>query len=127
MSDSQLPETIDPEEARRLLGTGQARSIDMRDESVLAGGHAPATVVVGERSLKEAAEQVLAVEQVPILVFGTDGGESERGAEELREAGIEAVAIEGGWSGWQSAGLPVQPRDDQEYEGPDLAQPGTGA
>lgn len=124
MSESDLREAIKHEDARVKLASGELRAIDLRDTGELSDGHVPGAVPVGERSLTEAAEEVLAVDEVPILVIGADGEASERGAEELREAGFDATALKGGWKKWVSAGMPVQPRDDQEYEGPDLAQPG---
>lgn len=119
--------TIKPKDARELVGTGKARAIDVRN---LEHGeqHAPGAAVVGDGDLEETAERLLrGDEDITLLVFGADGDEGERAAEKLREAGYEARAIDGGWEAWRDADLPVQPDEDEEYEGPELKQPGTGA
>jgi rhodanese-related sulfurtransferase len=121
---SEIEETLEPDDARVLLGRGEARAIDLRPPEDAAEGHAPGAVVVGDRSLKEAAEEVLEVDEVPILVFCEDGERSGEAAAQLREQGIEAAAVEGGWNEWVGKGMPTQPRSDDEYEGPKQSIPG---
>ena len=125
MSESDLPEEVDPDDARLMLAKGEVRSIDVRDVDDIADeGHPPATVVVGDRSPKEAADEVLRGDEVPILVFSDGGDRGKEVAAELREAGIEAAAVKGGYGKWVSEGEPTNPRDADEYEGPELKQPG---
>lgn len=125
---AEIDEEVDAEDARVLIGAGKARSIDLRDVEVVDTGHVPGTEVVGEdRSPKETAEFILRGDtDVAIIVVCEDGKRSKEVAAELREDGFAAGALKGGWSKWVSAGNTVQPHDDQEYEGPELTQPGGG-
>lgn len=118
--------TIEPKRARDMLADGEARGIDMRPIEEVGQPHAPGAVFVGDRDLDDVAEQVLRGEEAKLILFCADGSESADAARRLSEDGHEALAVEGGWQAWSSGGLPVQPRDDQEYEGPTLKQPGTG-
>ncbi len=125
MSDAEgVGETVDVGRAHELLGRSEARAIDLRGEDEVAEGHAPGAVMVVDGDLKDAAETVLRGDDLPVLVFCESGERSEDAAAELREAGIEAAAIEGGWSKWIGAGMPTQPGSDEEYDGPELKQPG---
>lgn len=120
-----LDETVDADEARTLIGKGEARSIDLRSQEERENGHPPGSVAVGDRDPKEAADDVLRGEDLALLVFCADGERSEQVASELRDQDVEAAAVEGGWEGWLSAGEPTLPRPDSEYEGPDLPTPGS--
>jgi tRNA 2-thiocytidine biosynthesis protein TtcA len=129
MSAEESPPTVgedpvDPDDARELLGSGSARAIDLRDPDVAAKGHAPGAIIVGEDDPREAVERARHGEEVPVLVFCDDGSRSAEVASELRDAGLEAAAVEGGFRAWSETGLPELPRSDEEYEGPELKQPG---
>jgi rhodanese-related sulfurtransferase len=121
---SEIGDTVEPDDARVLLGRGEAHAIDLRAEEVAAEGHAPGAAIIGDRSLAEVAEEIREGREVPLLVFCEDGERSGEAAAELREQGIEAAAVEGGWSEWLSSGMPTQPRSDDEYEGPKQSIPG---
>jgi rhodanese-related sulfurtransferase len=111
--------TIEPDEARRMLGAGEAGAIDLRDPDDVAKGHAPAAVPVIEGDLEGAVEQALHGREAALLIFGDD----EAAIERLESAGHETIVVEGGWERWQREGHPVLPRPDDEYEGPDLMMP----
>jgi rhodanese-related sulfurtransferase len=119
---TEIGDTVEPEDARVLLGRGEARAIDLRADEVAAEGHAPGATIVGDRSLAEMVEEMR--EGTPLLVFCEDGERSVEAAAELREQGVEAAAVEGGWSEWAASGMPMQPRSDDEYEGPKQSIPG---
>jgi rhodanese-related sulfurtransferase len=121
---SEIGDTVEPDDARVLIGRGDARAIDLRTDEVAAEGHAPGAAIVGDRSLAEVVKETREDREVPLLVFCEDGERSGEAAAELREQGIEAAAVEGGWSEWVSAGMPTQPRSDDEYEGPKQSSPG---
>jgi rhodanese-related sulfurtransferase len=53
-----------------------------------------------------------------VIVACEDGERSAEVAEQLRGQGYEAASIEGGLGAWSSEKLPLQPAEDQEYEGP---------
>jgi rhodanese-related sulfurtransferase len=106
----EISETVDPESARELLGGGAARAIDLREAEAFREGHPPgATAVSAADGLEQAVQQALEHRELPLLVFCEDGERSSEVAAGLRESDRQAAAVEGGWSAWVSAGLPIQP------------------
>ena len=119
-------QTIDPEKARDLLANAEARAIDLRPIEELGQTHAPSAMFVADEEPKAVAERVLRGDDVKLIVFCEDGSKSSEVASELSDGDIDAVAVAGGWSAWVAADMPMQPGEDEEYEGPELKQPGTG-
>lgn len=126
MSEASSEGTIDPEEARVKLARREVVAIDLRDADTAAGSHAPGAVIVGDEEPEQAVERARGEDgDKPVIVFCEDGSDSGEVAAKLCDAGIEAAAVEGGWAAWQKEGMPIQPGEDEEYEGPDLStQPG---
>ncbi len=116
--------TIDGEKARLMLARREARAIDLRPQEEVAEGHAPGAIFAAVDDLETAVERALGDEKMPLIVFSEDGERAAEVVETLRERGHEAAAVKGGWESWLSDGHPVQPGVDEEYEGPDLVQPG---
>jgi len=112
-----LPETLKPEDARELIATGPARVLDLRDEDEYAEGHVPAAERAGD--LEASLEGV--PEDEPLILICADGKRSGQAARELREKGRQAAHVDGGIEAWIGAGLPIQPRPDEEFEGPKKA------
>ena len=122
--DEQLEDEIDAEQARALVASGKARTIDIRGPEVAGAGHVPGATVVVDDDFEAAAETALEGMDQPLLVFGDDDGRSREAAEKLRDNGTPASSVKGGVSAWESAGGQIQPGTDEEYEGPKLKQPG---
>ena len=93
---------VDPAEARRMVGEG-ALLLDVREPYEWQAGHAPEAVHVPMRSLGlddvEDGRTVVAVCR--------SGSRSDRVAEALQSAGVEAVNLAGGMEAWAAQGLPV--------------------
>jgi len=123
--DEQIEDEIDAEQARALVASGKARSIDIRGPEVAGEGHVPGTTVVVDDDLEAAAETALEGIDKPVLVFGDDDERSREAAEKLRDSGTPASAVKGGVAAWESAGGQIQPGTDEEYKGPKLKQPGS--
>ena len=119
-------QTIEPAEARDMLAKGEARAIDLRPIEGLGQTHAPSALFVADEQPAEVAERVLRGDDVKLIVFCEDGSESADVAAKLSEGEVDAIAVAGGWRAWVGANMPVQPGEDEEYEGPELKQPGTG-
>lgn len=118
-------ETIEPERARVMLAQREARAIDLRESEEFRASHAPSAVPAGlDEGLGEAVERAQEGGDLPLLVFSADGEDAVEAAARLRDEGHDAKAVAGGWEAWEQADLPTQPRSDEEYEGPNLAQPG---
>jgi rhodanese-related sulfurtransferase len=125
MTAESLGETLSAEDARKLIASTGASVLDIRDdedweEARIAGAVHHAEDVVIER-LDDFPEDTA------IVVVCADGERSAKLAARLREEGKEAASIDGGMDAWREAGLPVQPRADEEYEGPDLTSAGPAA
>ena len=120
----ELEDEIDAEEARALIASGKARSIDIRGPEAAGGGHVPGATIVVDDDLEAAAKMALDGIDKPLLVIGDDDERSREAASQLRDAGTPASAVKGGIDGWESAGGQLQPGTDEEYEGPKLKQPG---
>ena len=112
-----LPEKLKPEKARELIATGPARVLDLREEDEYAEGHVPAAERAGD--LDASLEGV--PEDDPLILICADGKRSGQAARELREKGRQAAHVDGGIEAWIGAGLPIQPRPDEEFEGPKKA------
>lgn len=122
MADSER--TIDPDDAREVVGRGEAKVIDIRSLEEIASGKPPGSFAVGDGDATETARQVLRGESLPVIVIGSDEDRQAEVVAELSDNGIDAVGLDGGWSAWVSAGNQVMPQDDEEYDGPKLVQPG---
>ena len=52
------------------------------------------------------------------MVVCANGKRSSQVAADLRERGFRAAVLKGGMKSWSGGGLPTQPREAQEFEGP---------
>lgn len=92
-----------PKESYQLL--------DMRDESNTAYGMIPGAMAVAEDELFSKAKEVIDEKKKPII-YCTKGIFSKEAAEKLREEGLEAFSLEGGYTGWLLSLM----KDEQEQE-----------
>ena len=72
--------------------------VDTRDKVTIEYGMIPGAISVPEPDLKEMAEE-LKGEKIPVL-YCTRGLFSQEGAQMLREKGIPALSLKGGYTGW---------------------------
>ena len=115
---------MSPEDARVLIGRDEADVIDIReDEETFAKGHLTGAVHVPGGDLESLPDDLS--QDSTLLVVCESGERSAEVAAKFRDEGRSATSIEGGMDSWVSSGLPVQPRVEEEFEGPELKQPGT--
>jgi len=127
MADEEgVPESVDAEEARELIGKSRVRVVDIRDEDDFARERMTNAVRAEPDEVKEALEEGDDGREA-VLVVCEDGERSAEVAESLRSDGIEATSIDGGFGAWTSEGLPTAPGRDAEYEGPEVKLPGAVA
>ena len=93
---------VDPSEARRMVGDG-AVLLDVREPYEWEAGHAPEAVHVPMGSLT--LEDVGSGRAV--VAVCRSGSRSDRVAQALQAAGVEAVNLAGGMEVWAEQGLPV--------------------
>jgi rhodanese-related sulfurtransferase len=110
MEESGGSRTIGLEEARTRMGT-DATVLDIRpDEEWQSVGNIPGARAC---SVDDAAEAVKEIdEDRTVIVVCADGERSAEVAERLRDAGRDAVSLEGGMAAWADSSLPMQPTED---------------
>ena len=94
MSEETLEISFDQIEKER----GKYLLIDTRDKVTVEYGMIPGAISVPEQELEERAEE-LRGNKIPVL-YCTRGLFSQEGAEMLREKGIPALSLKGGYTGW---------------------------
>jgi rhodanese-related sulfurtransferase len=103
-------ETVDVEEARVRMGT-DATFLDIRpDEEWQAVGNIPGAIAAGGEDAARAVERI--DEESTVIVVCEDGERSPDVARELRDAGRDAVSLEGGMAAWADNAMPMQPTAD---------------
>lgn len=114
---SQPDTELDPERARQLIAAEGAQALDLRGEDDFAAGHIAGAVRAGSEEIDEATLEAVDSER-PVMVVCEDGKRSSDAAAALRERGYEAAVVKGGMKAWGGDGLPTQPRENEEFEGP---------
>lgn len=94
MNEETLEISFDQIEKER----GKYLLIDTRDKVTVEYGMIPGAISVPEQELEERAEE-LKGDKIPVL-YCTRGLFSQEGAEMLREKGIPALSLKGGYTGW---------------------------
>ncbi len=102
--------TADPiglDEARRLITSGAAVLVDVREQHEWDAGHAAEAVHMPIGELDAAAFPP----GTPIVTTCRSGGRGSRAAVTLLEAGLPARNLAGGMRAWRDAGLPLESSD----------------
>ncbi|HEY2202893.1 MAG TPA: rhodanese-like domain-containing protein [Pseudonocardia sp.] len=110
-------ENLDAETVERELGGGDAVLVDIREaEELAASGRIPGSVHVPRGMLEFRADSASPYHQEPfepsrrIILHCASGGRSALAAAALQDMGFSRVAhLEGGFTGWSTAGKPVEP------------------
>ena len=124
MTAKSLEETLSAKDAREVIASDGGRALDIRDDEEWDEGRIPGAVHLAEEVVVERLEEF--PEDTAIVVVCADGERSAKLAARLREEGQQAASIEGGMEAWEGEGLPMQPRDHDEFKGPDYGDAGQG-
>lgn len=87
-------------EAKRLLESGQATAVDVREVDEYAAGHIPGALLLPLGKLAQRAETVLPDKHVPLLVYCRSGRRSAEAVRRLEALGYDAVCDLGGILSW---------------------------
>jgi len=109
-------ETLKAGKARELIATGGAQALDIRGRDEFAEGHIAGATNEPEEELDSRLDELSSND--PVIVVCADGKRSAEVAERLRGQGYEVASVEGGMAAWSSDKLPLQPTEDEEFEGP---------
>ncbi|MFN2494825.1 MAG: rhodanese-like domain-containing protein [Pseudonocardiaceae bacterium] len=107
-SPDQVPsEPVGLDEAHRLLSSGAAILLDVREQHEWDAGHAVEAVHMPIGELDAAALPP----GTQIITTCRSGGRGSRAAVVLAGAGLPARSLAGGMRAWQDAGLPLESAD----------------
>lgn len=110
MESSGDKQTIDVDEARTRMGT-DLTVLDIRpDEEWQTVGNIPGAVSAAGDDPSEAVKKI--DEETTVVVVCEDGERSAEVAGQLRDAGRDAVSLEGGMEAWADNDMPMQPTED---------------
>ncbi|MBX7125391.1 MAG: rhodanese-like domain-containing protein [Cyclobacteriaceae bacterium] len=91
-----------------LASTPQAVLIDVRTPEEFTGGHIDQAVNIDFKSPGFAEAFSAYDKTTPLFVYCQKGGRSGKAAAQLKEMGFKVTDLQGGFSAWQSAGLPAK-------------------
>lgn len=94
---------VEPGEAARLAGTGQALLLDVREPAEWERGHAPGALHLPLGDLDPSAVPA----DRPVIAVCRSGNRSGAAAAVLARAGRDARNLTGGMTAWAAQGLPV--------------------
>jgi rhodanese-related sulfurtransferase len=114
-------QTLDPQRARELIASEGVQALDLQDQDDFADAHIAGAVRAESGEIDSALESL--DQDRPVVVVCADGKRSAEVAEDLRERGYQAAVVKGGMKAWTGDGLPVQPREAEEFHGPRRAGP----
>ena len=102
--------SIDASELSRRIGNGERlRILDVRSEAEFAAGHVPGAVNVPFDKVPFQRDAVPGAVDEELIVYCGHGPRAYIAAAALRYAGRGRIAyLDGHWSAWQRAGLPVE-------------------
>ena len=83
--------------------------VDVREDREWAAGHLPGAVHIGKGVIERDAETALPDPGAPLVLYCGGGYRSALAADALGRMGYTDVeSMDGGFSGWTQAGLPVE-------------------
>lgn len=95
--------------ATQMINHSNALVLDVRDPAAYATGHVPDAKNVPFKELSNRTGDLAKNKARPVIAVCQAGVQSAKAAAQLRKAGFEqAFSLEGGFNGWQSAGMPVR-------------------
>ena len=83
--------------------------VDVREESEFAAGHLPGAVHIGKGVIERDIETKVPDPGTPLVLYCGGGFRSALAADALLKMGYtNVISMDGGWTGWKNAGLPVE-------------------
>lgn len=100
---------ISVEQVRRKLERGQAKLIDVREESEWAAGHVRGAQHLGRGIIERDIEKKIPDQNAEIILYCGGGYRSALTADSLQRMGYTNVlSMAGGWRAWQETAGPVE-------------------
>lgn len=96
-------------EATRIINTGNALVLDVRDPSEFAAGRIPKSKNVPLSELAKRFDELVRFKDKPVIVTCATGSRTSNALRQLKGAGFSDVyALKGGITSWREATLPVE-------------------
>ncbi|MBL8512146.1 MAG: rhodanese-like domain-containing protein [Betaproteobacteria bacterium] len=96
-------------EATRLLNTGNALILDIRDNSAFAAGHIPKSRNIPMPDIAKRVDEIGKFKEKPVVLACQNGGRSNAVTRQLKQLGfVDIYQLQGGYNAWQQAGLPIE-------------------
>ena len=93
---------------RRMDAGEQFVLVDVREESEWARGHLPGAIHLGKGTIERDVEQRVPDAGTKLILYCGGGFRSALAADNLQKMGYTNVeSMDGGWKGWNEAGLPT--------------------
>jgi len=100
--------TVD--DVKRRLDAGESPTlVDVREDGEYAAGHAAGAVHLGKGVIERDIEKTFPDPDVELILYCGGGFRSALAADNLQKMGYRnVISMDGGWKGWQAAGLPIE-------------------
>jgi rhodanese-related sulfurtransferase len=83
--------------------------IDVREDSEWAAGHAAGAIHLGKGVIERDIENEIPDKSATLVLYCGGGYRSALAADAIQKMGYTgAISLDGGWRGWNEAGLPVE-------------------
>jgi rhodanese-related sulfurtransferase len=112
---------VDIEGYKRMREAGEPHLlVDVREDNEWEAGHAAGAIHLGKGIIERDIEDAVPDKNTRLVLYCGGGYRSALAADNLRKMGYrDAISLDGGWRGWQEAGMPVEPTTEE-------AGPGSG-
>jgi rhodanese-related sulfurtransferase len=104
-----LQEDLSPEEVKRLVDSGDADLVDVREPYEHEAGRIEGDRHVQIPELTAAAQEM--DRERPVVFYCRSGSRSAMASQAFRASGYKAFNLTGGLVAWVAAGLPIVPED----------------
>jgi rhodanese-related sulfurtransferase len=82
--------------------------VDVREDSEWSAGHLPGAIHLGKGVIERDIENTITDTSAPLVLYCGGGFRSALAAKNLQEMGYtNVISMDGGFSGWKNAGLPI--------------------
>ena len=99
---------VSVDEARSKLASGQAKLIDVREDSEWEAGHARGAQHLGKGVIERDIEQRVPDKGSELILYCGGGFRSALASDNLQKMGYTNVlSMAGGWRAWETAGAPI--------------------
>lgn len=101
---------INLDEYKAMQASGESHIlVDTREDREWQAGHAAGAIHLGKGIIERDIEEAVPEKNTKLVLYCGGGFRSALVAEALTRMGYtNAISLDGGWRGWQAAGMPVE-------------------